>query len=139
MQAQPQSTLAARIFSAPPPPPLPAPPRPSPSRSTPSLANHIGLAHDAGNLLSALALYSDLLSVPGVLRPEHQHYATELRLISERSSKLIRRLLTSAPPAAAANPGADPGIYLQPASDHATILHHLTPVLERIAAGAATV
>jgi signal transduction histidine kinase len=140
MQAQPQSSLAARIFSAPHTPSLPAPPlRPSPARSTPSLADNIGLAHDAGNLLSALGLYSDLLSVPGVLRPEHQHYATELRLISERSSKLIRRLLTSTPPAAAANPGADPGIYLQPASDHATILHHLTPVLERIAAGAATV
>src|ERR1700679_3681800 len=129
MQAQPQSTLAARIFSAPPPPPLPAPPRPSPSRSTPSLANHIGLAHDAGNLLSALALYSDLLSVPGVLRPEHQHYADELRLISDRSSKLIQRLLANTPPSAPTSSET----ASQPASDHATTLRNLAPVLERIA------
>ena len=135
MQAQPQSTLAARIFSAPPAPPLPAPPRPSPSRSTPSLANHIGLAHDAGNLLSALALYSDLLSVPGVLRPEHQHYADELRLISDRSSKLIQRLLANTPPSAPTSSET----ASQPASDHATTLRNLAPVLERIAAGAATV
>jgi len=146
MQAQPQSTLAARIFSAPPAPPLPAPPlwlgpsrsTPPPApRSTPSLADNIGLAHDAGNLLSALGLYSDLLSVPGVLRPEHQHYATELRLISERSSKLIQRLLTNTPPSAPTSSDAD--ATPQPASNHATILRHLAPVLERIAAGAATV
>lgn len=141
MQAHPQSTLAARIFSAPltaVPTPLPNPSRATPlpaPRSTPSLANNLGLAHDAGNLLSALRLYSDLLSVPGVLRPEHQHYATELRLISERSSKLIQQLLTNTPPSAPSSYDAN----LQPASDHATILHHLTPVLERIAAGAATV
>jgi C4-dicarboxylate-specific signal transduction histidine kinase len=132
MQAQPQSTLAARIFSTPPPASLaPA----NPSRSTPSLAGTIGLAHDAGNLLSALRLYSDLLSVPGVLRPEHQHYATELRLISDRSSKLIRHLLTSTPPSEPHLSDAPP----QPSSNHAATLHSLTPVLERIAAGAATV
>lgn len=141
MQAQPQSTLAARIFSAPPtaaPPPLPNPSRSTPllpaPRSTPSLANNIGLAHDAGNLLSALGLYSDLLSVPGVLRPEHQHYATELRLISDRSSKLIQHLLTNTPQPADTSSDAT-----QPTSNHATTLHNLAPVLERIAAGAATV
>ena len=52
-----------------------------------------GLAHDAGNLLGALGLYCDLLRAPGVLRPEHLHYATELDLISSRSTELIRRLL----------------------------------------------
>lgn len=129
MQAQPQSTLAAGIFSAPPSAPAPNAPRP-----TPSLANNIGLAHDAGNLLSALGLYSDLLSVPGVLRPEHQHYATELRLIADRSSKLIQQLLTNTQPPAPASADA-----LQPAANHATTLHNLAPVLERIAAGSATV
>jgi C4-dicarboxylate-specific signal transduction histidine kinase len=140
MQAQPQSTLAARIFSAPPTAaPLPNPSRSTPPlpapRSTPSLANNIGLAHDAGNLLSALGLYSDLLSVPGVLRPEHQHYATELRLISDRSSKLIQHLLTNTPQSAPSSSDTS----TQPASNHASTLHNLAPVLERIAAGAATV
>jgi signal transduction histidine kinase len=141
MQAHPQSTLAARIFSAPltaVPTPLPNPSRATPlpaPRSTPSLADNLGLAHDAGNLLSALRLYSDLLSVPGVLRPEHQHYATELRLISDRSSRLIQQLLANTPPSAPSSSDASP----QPASDHVATLRNLAPVLERIAAGAATV
>jgi signal transduction histidine kinase len=54
-----------------------------------------GLAHDAGNLLSALGLYSELLQRPGVLRPQYRHYARELQSLSERSSVLIRRLLTN--------------------------------------------
>jgi signal transduction histidine kinase len=57
------------------------------------IAQGAGLAHDAGNLLGALGLYCDLLRAPGVLGPEHRHYATELGLIASRSSELIRRLL----------------------------------------------
>jgi hypothetical protein len=60
-------------------------------------AGQAGLAHDAGNLLGALGLYCDLLRKPGVLRPEHVHYATELSLISSRSSALIRRLMETSP------------------------------------------
>ena len=52
-----------------------------------------GLLHDARNLLSALGLYSDLLSVPGVLKPEHRHYAEELRLMGSRSGALMERLV----------------------------------------------
>lgn len=168
MQAQQQSNLAARIPSTSPPatpatssvPLLPASP------ATPSLANTIGLAHDAGNLLAALGLYCDLLSVPGVLRPEHQHYATELCLISERSSKLIQRLLSPpaaiacdvAPPRAAVPVSLPPAILRRPnvrssdaisaaitaAPSHtpphpADMLRSLAPVLQSIAAGAATV
>jgi len=59
------------------------------------IAQAAGLAHDAGNLLGALGLYCDLLRAPGVLRPEHLHYATELTLIASRSSDLIQRLLAS--------------------------------------------
>jgi signal transduction histidine kinase len=129
------------------------------------LANTVGLAHDAGNLLAALGLYCDLLSIPGVLRPEHQHYATELRLISERSSKLIQRLLTapdwsasdvtqpsaaarlSLPPALLRRPGvrsSDAFAAITTASSHTPpnpvdMLRILTPILQRIAAGAATV
>src|SRR5579875_1626651 len=58
-----------------------------------SVAESSGLAHDAGNLLAALSLYCDLLSVPGVLKPEHRHYAEELHLLANRSSRLLNRLL----------------------------------------------
>ncbi len=63
------------------------------SPSTFSLAEGAGLAHDAGNLLGALGLYCDLLQAPGVLRPEHLHYAAELRQLAGRSGAMIQRLL----------------------------------------------
>ena len=169
MQAQPQSILAARIptpSSLPLSPATPltttpilvTPPTPHPtSQPAPSLAETGGLAHDAGNLLAALGLYCDLLNVPGVLRPEHQHYATELRLISDRSSQLIRRLLAASPPSIQDVPAlsAD-AVAIRPSklfrrrstrssdvlantSNHAAMLLSLTPVLRRIAAGAADV
>ena len=178
MQAQPQSNLAARTTSplpstpSPSPPPAPAAPLPAPASlapaadldpmqpaavEIPSLADSTGLAHDAGNLLAALALYCDLLNVPGVLRPEHQHYATELRLISDRSSALIHRLL-AAPVATSPDPAQSSGATplslppkllrrrnarasdsVPPTPNHAAILRSLAPVLERIAAGAARV
>ncbi|HWB32041.1 MAG TPA: HAMP domain-containing sensor histidine kinase [Acidobacteriaceae bacterium] len=52
-----------------------------------------GLLHDASNLMSALSLYCDLLSVPGVLKPEHRHYADELRLVGQRSGAMIEQLM----------------------------------------------
>jgi signal transduction histidine kinase len=55
-----------------------------------------GLAHDAGNLLGALSLYSDLLAMPGVLRDEHRNYASELRMLSDRSWAMIDRLVNHA-------------------------------------------
>jgi signal transduction histidine kinase len=79
MQAHPLSSPAARIQN--------------PSGTVLSIADGPGLAHDAGNLLGALGLYCDLLDLPGVLRPEHLHYARELRLLSQRSGALINRLL----------------------------------------------
>jgi signal transduction histidine kinase len=160
MQAQPQSILAARIPSSPSlPPTLATPPlkthiAPHPASS---LAETTGLAHDAGNLLAALGLYCDLLKVPGVLRPEHQHYATELRLISTRSAELIRRLLVTpvadlhdvpsfSTDAASVRPSkrfrrrsARTSDVLANTSNHAAMLLSLTPVLRRIAAGAADV
>jgi signal transduction histidine kinase len=158
MQAQPQSILAARIPTRPTSPLHPTPARiatHAASHPAPSLAETTGLAHDAGNLLAALGLYSDLLSCPGVLRPEHQHYATELRLISNRSAELIRRLLSGP---AASSPQAAPLSEATPlhpqlfprrnprtpdafahTPNHAGMLLSLAPVLERIAAGAANV
>ena len=57
------------------------------------VAENAGLAHDAGNLLGALSLYSDLLAMPGVLHEEHREYASELRMLSDRSWALINRLV----------------------------------------------
>jgi signal transduction histidine kinase len=60
------------------------------------VAEGAGLAHDAGNLLGALSLYSELLSAPGVLNEEYREYAAELRLLSERSHAMISRLVEHA-------------------------------------------
>jgi signal transduction histidine kinase len=57
------------------------------------VAEGAGLAHDAGNLLGALSLYSDLLAMPGVLTEEHREYANELRMLSDRSWAMINRLV----------------------------------------------
>jgi signal transduction histidine kinase len=57
------------------------------------VAEGAGLAHDAGNLLGALSLYSDLLAMPGVLNEEHREYAAELRMLSDRSWEMINRLV----------------------------------------------
>ena len=78
---------------------LPSLPSTDPQPACPtSLAEGAGLAHDAGNLLAALSLYCDLLDSPGVLRPEHLHYAREIRFLSQRSSALIGRLLDGSAP-----------------------------------------
>jgi signal transduction histidine kinase len=60
------------------------------------VAEGAGLAHDAGNLLGALSLYSDLLAMPGVLHEEHRGYASELRMLSDRSWAMIDRLVNHA-------------------------------------------
>jgi signal transduction histidine kinase len=96
------------------------------------LAEGAGLAHDAGNLLAAISLYCDLLERPGMLRPEHHHYASELRQLSERGGAMLQRLLTvplAATLAAARSSVADPAAALQ----------ELAPVFERLAAPVATV
>jgi signal transduction histidine kinase len=60
------------------------------------VAEGAGLAHDAGNLLGALSLYSDLLALPGVLHEERKEYANELRMLSDRSWAMIDRLVNHA-------------------------------------------
>ena len=50
------------------------------------------LAHDARNMMTALALYCDLLEEPGVLAPSHRHYGSELRLLAEASRRLVEKL-----------------------------------------------
>ncbi len=58
-----------------------------------------GLLHDASNLISALSLYCDLLLMPHVLKPEHRHYADEVRLLGTRSAAMIEQLMEDRIPA----------------------------------------
>lgn len=60
------------------------------------VAEGAGLAHDVGNLLGALTLYSELLAMPGVLHEEYRAFAGELRMLSERSWSMINRLVNHA-------------------------------------------
>jgi signal transduction histidine kinase len=100
----------------------------------PSTQEFDGLAHDAGNLLNALRLYSDLLSAPGVLRPEHRHYADELSQLSERSTQLIDRMFAAYfPPSTVDAASRTEGPAL------AQSLRHLAPLLDRIASPHANV
>jgi signal transduction histidine kinase len=64
-----------------------------PNAPSPGAQQDEGLLHDVRNLVSAVSLYCDLLSMPHVLRPEHRHYADELRLLGEGSAALIERLI----------------------------------------------
>jgi signal transduction histidine kinase len=69
---------------------------PATTQALMGVAEGAGLAHDAGNLLGALSLYSDLLAMPGVLHEEHREYASELRMLSDRSWAMIDRLVNHA-------------------------------------------
>jgi signal transduction histidine kinase len=71
-------------------------PRMAEAAAIAGVAEGAGLAHDAGNLLGALSLYSDLLALPGVLHEEHKEYANELRMLSDRSWAMIDRLVNHA-------------------------------------------
>jgi signal transduction histidine kinase len=53
-----------------------------------------GLAHDARNMVTALALYCDLLEEPGVLAAQFMHYANELRLVAAASRRLVEKLVS---------------------------------------------
>lgn len=50
------------------------------------------LAHDARNMVMALALYCDLLEEPGALSIPCRHYARELRLVAASSLRLVEKL-----------------------------------------------
>lgn len=111
------------------------------TRSEPTcIAQTSGLAHDASNLLAALGLYSDLLARPGVLSPEHSHYATELRDLADRGSRLMRNLIPQIPAGAVASSTQPLAAATDPASiDPAQALYELEPVLVAIAAPHAAV
>ncbi|MGH2929518.1 MAG: sensor histidine kinase, partial [Solirubrobacteraceae bacterium] len=56
------------------------------------------LAHDARNVLSGLMLYSELLATPGVLGPEHSHYAHELQGIAGAATQILEKMIEGAAP-----------------------------------------
>jgi signal transduction histidine kinase len=51
------------------------------------------VAHDARNMVTALALYCDLLAEPGVLADGFTHYANELSLVAAASRRLVEKLM----------------------------------------------
>lgn len=51
------------------------------------------LAHDARNMVTALALYCDLLEEPGVLGAPFLHYGSELRLVASASRRLVEKIV----------------------------------------------
>jgi signal transduction histidine kinase len=51
------------------------------------------VAHDARNMVTALACYCDLLEAPGVLSEPYQHYGNELKVVAAASRRLIDKLL----------------------------------------------
>lgn len=47
------------------------------------------VAHDARNMVSALACFCDLLEAPGVLTEPYQHYGNELKLVASASRRCL--------------------------------------------------
>jgi signal transduction histidine kinase len=64
-----------------------------PSTPCQAIVHGEGLLHDARNLIGALGLYCDLLSMPGVLKQEHRHYAEDVRQLGARSAAMIQQLM----------------------------------------------
>lgn len=101
------------------------------------------LAHDARNVLAGLRLYCDLLATPGVLTPEHCHYAPELAGIAEAATRIVERILTRATtvsealpqiPAPHPLPASAPAPFAPaPVADAAAELRRLRPLLAAIA------
>ena len=56
----------------------------------------LGLSHDARNLVTALRLCAELMEEPGVLAPEHAHFAGEIRSIADASNAIVGQLSTLA-------------------------------------------
>ena len=51
------------------------------------------VAHDARNMITALALYCDLLEEPGVLAHPFAHYSSDLRMVTAASRRLMEKLV----------------------------------------------
>lgn len=51
-----------------------------------------GLLKDARNLVTSLSLCSELIAEPGVLAPQHEHYARELELMVQAGRLLLEKI-----------------------------------------------
>lgn len=138
------SSWPVRIMQHSPTPPLAAreaTPRvlPMPAEPTAQMQGE-ALLHDARNLIGTLGLYCDLLSMPGVLKPQHRQYADDLRLVSTRSEALIERLVARAigcpepkPTEETADAAPSTGLRSQPSSSSCELEPQPRPVsLRRI-------
>ncbi|HTX77152.1 MAG TPA: sensor histidine kinase [Terracidiphilus sp.] len=87
------------------------------------------VAHDARNMVTALELYSDLLSEPGVLTPDFLHYANELKLVASASRRLVEKLMVLDGRAANEEdePEAPAWLHPVPASQAAPLLAQRLP------------
>ena len=56
------------------------------------------VAHDARNMVTALALYCDLLEEPGVLTHPFTHYGSDLRMVTAASRRLLEKLVALGAP-----------------------------------------
>ena len=128
-----------------------------PAAETAAQVQGEALLHDARNLIGTLGLYCDLLSMPGVLKPQHRQYADDLRIVGTRSEalieRLIGRLIAPLEPCAAVGPTVVPGLSSSltspPLDTPATIevaptrkpvslrriVEHCTGLLSRVAGG----
>ena len=89
-----------------------------------------GIAHDARNLVAALGLCAELVGEPGVLPPEHGHFAAEIRSIAEASGRLVQKLAALA--RAEAVPRAEE-VAEEPIDDLAESVRQLGNLLSAIA------
>jgi signal transduction histidine kinase len=89
-------------------------------RESESLA---GLAHDARNMVTALALYCDLLEEPGVLGTAYRHYGGELRLLAAASRRLVEKIL-ALDTKLDAERSAQPGSQRGSAAEALSVLSH---------------
>ena len=119
---------------------LPPSPKTSPDRRD-TLAR---LAHDVRNVFSSLLLYGNLLSAPGVLGPEHSHFAPELESMAQSAVGLMEKILAlaasdPAPSAVAPPPATMNALPTLPVTDLAAELRQMQPLLAAIAGPAVNV
>ena len=119
---------------------LPPSPKTSPDRRD-TLAR---LAHDVRNVFSSLLLYGNLLSAPGVLGPEHSHFAPELESMAQSAVGLMEKILAlaasdPAPSAVAPPPATMNALPTLPVTDLAAELRQMQPLLAAIAGPAVRV
>ncbi len=91
--------------------------RPVPVVATapPAVSERDALAHDARNAMASLGLLADLLAEPGVLAPQFERYAEDLRAVKDTAMILIGRMANLGD-GEAKRPSRDPGLSVAEAT-----------------------